>query len=83
MGRRPKSLDTESCRLLNLWSPDPDAGAPIGCVATTFTLGASHFEEQCLARFVSMETAPAENARAYIVEREEKLSQIFACVLDQ
>jgi hypothetical protein len=81
MGRRSKSLDPESCRLLNLWSPDADFGAPIGCVATTFTFDAGHFEEQCLARFISMETDPGESARAYLIEREEKLSQVFACIL--
>jgi hypothetical protein len=81
MARRRKSLDPESCRLLNLWSPDADFGAPIGCVSTTFTFDAGHFEEQCLARFVSMETDPSESARAYLIEREEKLSQVFACIL--
>ena len=81
MARRSKSLDPESCRLLNLWSPDADFGAPIGCVATTFTFDAGHFEEECLARFISMETDPSESKRAYLIEREEKLSQVFACIL--
>lgn len=81
MARRRRATDPESTRLLDLWSPGEDFGAPIGCVATTFTLDAGHFEEQCLARFVAMETSPAESARAYLIEREEKLSQVFACVL--
>jgi len=81
MARRRASDDSESQRLLNLWSPEADFGPAIGCVATTFTLDAGHFEEQCLARFISMETDAAESARAYLIEREEKLSQVFACVL--
>ena len=79
MARSRKNLDDG--RLLNFWSPLENAGAPIGCVATTFTMDAGHFEEQCLARFISMETDPAESARAYLLEREEKMSQVFACVL--
>ncbi len=81
MARRRASDDTESQRLLNLWSPEPESGPAIGCVATTFTLDAGHFEEQCLARFISMETDAAESARAYLIEREDKLSQVFASVL--
>lgn len=81
MGRRRASDNAESQRLLNLWSPEAEFGPAIGCVATTFTFDAGHFEEQCLARFMSMETDAAESARAYLIEREEKLSQVFACVL--
>lgn len=81
MARRRASDGAESQRLLNLWSPEADFGPAIGCVATSFTLDAGHFEEQCLARFISMETDPGESARAYLIEREDKLSQVFAGVL--
>jgi hypothetical protein len=68
-------------RLLDLWVPPPEAGRPVGCVATTFTFDANHFEEQCLGRFLSMQSDAAETLKAYLIEREEKLSQTFACVL--
>jgi hypothetical protein len=81
MAKRKITPDESSTRLLDLWSPGEGFGPPIGCVSTTFTFDASHFEEQCLARFLAMETSPAEGARAYLIEREEKLSQVFSCVL--
>ena len=78
MARRRTSDNAESQRLLNLWAPEAEFGPAIGCVATTFTLDAGHFEEQCLARFISMETDAAESARAYLIEREEKYCEIAA-----
>ena len=81
MARARKSNPGHGARLLDLWSPPPEAGAPVGCVATTFTFDPSHFEEHCLGRFLLMESDPAENLKAYLIEREEKLSQTFACVL--
>jgi hypothetical protein len=68
-------------RLLDLWSPPPDAGSPVGCIATTYTFDPEHFEEQCLGRFLQMESEPNESYRAYLIEREEKLSETFVCVL--
>ncbi|MBX5461858.1 MAG: hypothetical protein IRZ28_12320 [Steroidobacteraceae bacterium] len=67
--------------LLDLWRGQPGYGRSVGCVATTFTFDAGFFEEHCLARFIGMECSPEESARAYYIEREEKLSQTFACVL--
>jgi hypothetical protein len=81
MAKRRKDPTTEGARLLDLWSPPDGAGCAAGCITTTFTLDAAHFEEQCLARFVAMETSPEESAKAYIIEREEKFSQVFCCVL--
>ena len=72
-------------RLLDAWTPPPDAGSPIGCVATTFTFDPVFFEEQCLGRLVQMETGANEDGRLYLVEREEKLSQLAcaAVLVDQ
>ncbi|HTV55678.1 MAG TPA: hypothetical protein VMI06_12285 [Terriglobia bacterium] len=81
MAKRRKDQATESARLLDLWSPPDGAGSAVGCITTTYTLDAAHFEEQCLARFVAMETSPEESAKAYLIEREEKFSQMFCCVL--
>jgi Tyrosyl-DNA phosphodiesterase len=78
---RSKPDAQDGVRLLDLWSPSPDAGSPVGCVATTYTFDPTHFEEQCLGRFLRMESDPAEGLRAYLIEREEKLSEAFVCVL--
>src|SRR6516165_8158087 len=68
-------------RLLDLWRGEEHFGCPIGCITTSFTFDAELFEEQCLARFLSIQSNPNEMAKAYLIEREEKLSQCFACVL--
>jgi hypothetical protein len=70
-----------TARLLDLWSPRPGFGPPMGCIATTFTFDAAHFEEQCLARFLGIESDPSESQRAYLIEREGKLAEAFACVI--
>lgn len=71
-------------RILEAWEPPDDAGEPLGCVATTFTFEPHFFEEECLSRFLSLETAPEDGA-AYLVEREEKLAQLIcaAVLVDQ
>lgn len=76
--------DRARSRLLDCWQRKPEYGEPIGCIATSFTFDAAFFEEQCLARFVGMETDPAEDERGYQIEREEKLSPTFcAVIIDQ
>jgi len=67
--------------LLDLWRGEEPFGRPLGCVTTSFTFDAELFEEQCLARFLSIQSNSNETPRAYLIEREEKLSQCFACVL--
>lgn len=42
--------------LLDLWQPPPNAGDPVGVLATTFTFDAEFFESNCLARFLAVET---------------------------
>ncbi len=79
-GRR-SAEDRAGLRLLELWQRRPEDGDPIGCVATTYTFDPAHFEEHCIARFVGMQSDPAEDARGYFIEREEKLAQVFAGVL--
>ena len=72
-------------KLLDAWSPPEDAGQPIGCVATSFTFDAGFFERECLARFLSLESDADEMPTAYLIEREEKLSQVkcAAALVDQ
>lgn len=74
-------IEQTRVRLLDLWRGDASFGRPLGCVTTSFTFDAELFEEQCLARFLSIQSNPNETAKAYVIEREEKLSQCFACVL--
>lgn len=68
-------------RLLSFWERQEEYGAPIGCVTTTYTFDAAFFEEECLARFAGVESDPQENVHGYVIEREDKLSQVKACVL--
>lgn len=72
-------------RLLDAWTPAPNAGEPIGCIATSFTFSSVFFEQECLGRFVQLETDADEDGAAFLVEREEKFSQL-ACasaIVDQ
>ena len=41
-------------RLLDHWSPPEGAGNPVAVLATTFTFQADFFDEDCLARFLSL-----------------------------
>ena len=72
-------------KILDAWIPSEDAGDPIGCVATSFTFSPVLFEEDCLGRFLQLETDATEDGPAYLVEREEKLSQLIcaAALVDQ
>jgi len=75
VSRQGASKADYRARALELWDPPPDAGAPLACVATTFTFDATFFETECLGRFLAMDTHPDESqAVAYLVEREEKLA---------
>jgi hypothetical protein len=80
-GGRQSIAEQIHTRLLDLWRGEEAFGQPLGCVTTSFTFDAELFEEQCLARFLSIQSNPNETAKAYLVEREEKLSQCFSCVL--
>jgi hypothetical protein len=67
--------------LLEYWRPPQGAGDPIGCLATTFTFDARFFEEECLGRFLGIESLPDQAGLAFEVERENKLGEVFAGVL--
>jgi len=78
--RRPRK-ELAHGRLLELWQHQAEYGTPLGCVSTTFTFDAGLYEEQCLARFVGMDTDPREDGAAYLIEREERLSEVFALLM--
>jgi len=67
--------------LLEAWRPPDDAGAPLACLATTFTFDGAVFEEECLARFLDIQGSPEESGVAYLIEREEKMAVVTAAVL--
>lgn len=68
-------------RLLSLWEPPADAGKPVGVLATTFTLDTGVFEEECLARFVGVQSDPYRDGAIYRIEREEKLSSLICAAV--
>lgn len=67
--------------MLDLWRPPQGAGDPIGCLATTYTFAPGLFDEQCLARFLEIESEPNREDLAFLLERESRLGGIYAGVL--
>lgn len=67
--------------MLDLWRPPQDAGEPIGCLATTYTFHPGLFDEQCLARFLGIESEPDREDLAFLLERESRLGTVYAGVL--
>jgi len=78
---RARSTDPARRRLLSLWEAPPDAGEPIGVLATTFTLDTALFEEECLARFAGVQSDPDRDGALYRIEREEKLAKVLAATV--
>lgn len=76
MSRRRKDEKPGYARLLDAWTPPSEAGEALGCVATSFTFSSVFFEEECLGRFVGLETDAVEDGAAFLVEREEKFAQL-------
>jgi hypothetical protein len=72
-------------KILDAWTPPEDAGEPVGCLATSFTFSPVLFEEECLGRFLQLESDAREDGPVYLVEREEKLAQLIcaAALVDQ
>lgn len=67
--------------MLDLWRPPKGAGDPIGCLATTYTFAPGLFDEQCLARFLEIESEPDREDLAFLLERENRLGSVYAGVL--
>ncbi|MCB1130702.1 MAG: hypothetical protein KDN05_06195 [Verrucomicrobiae bacterium] len=68
-------------RILDAWTPPEDAGDAIGLIATTFTFKPDFFQQDCLDRFLGLQTDPDEDGPAYLIEREEKLAQLRAAIV--
>ena len=67
--------------MLDLWRPPQGAGDPLGCLATTYTFAPGLFDEQCLARFLEIESEPNREDLAFLLERESRLGSVYAGVL--
>jgi len=72
---------SNSGAMLDLWRPPQGAGDPIGCLATTYTFAPDLFDEQCLARFLEIESEPNREDLAFLLERESRLGSVYAGVL--
>ena len=85
MGRRKRDTLPGHGKILDAWAPPVGAGEPVGCVATSFTFSPAFFEEECLSRFLQLQTDPDEDGSLYLVEREEKLAQVVcaSALVDQ
>ena len=72
-------------KLLDFWSPPDGAGSPVACLATTFTLEADFFSQDCLSRFLSLSMITGEgdaiSSIAALLEEEERLSEAQVSVL--
>lgn len=72
-------------KLLDSWSPPDGAGSPVACLATTFTLEADFFTQDCLSRFLSLSMITGEgdaiSSIAALLEEEERLSEAQVSVL--
>jgi hypothetical protein len=80
MSQRRKAAVTGA--MLELWRPPEGAGEPVGCLATTYTFAPGLFDEQCLARFLEIESEPNREDLAFLLERESRLdSGVYAGVL--
>lgn len=81
MARKKAEAADRARRLLSLWAPPAQAGKPVGVLATTFTLDAGLFEEECLARFAGVQSDPARDGALYRIEREEKLASLLCATV--
>ncbi len=76
-----KSSRDNTGTMLDLWRPPQHAGDPIGCLATTFTFDPGFFDEQCLARFLEIDSEPNREDLAFLLERETRLGGVYAGIL--
>jgi hypothetical protein len=67
--------------MLDLWRAPTGAGEAVGCLATTYTFAPGLFDEQCLARFLEVESEPNREDLAFLLERETRLGSSYAGVL--
>ena len=64
--------------MLECWRPPTGAGDPVGCMAATFTFDPNFFEEECLTRFLNIDSHPDREGLAFLLERENLLGSVYA-----
>jgi len=79
MAKRKKGKTSGT--MLELWRPPSGAGDAVGCMATTFTFQPALFDEQCLARFLEVDSEPDREDIAFLLERETRLGAVYAGVM--
>jgi len=79
MSRRSKTPSAGV--MLDLWRPPKGAGEAVGCLSSTYTFAPGLFDEQCLARFLEIESEPNREDLAFLLEREDRLGPVYAGVL--
>ena len=75
--------------LLDCWTPPQSVSdidsisnpIPIAFISTTFTFDAEFFDEECLTRFLTMETEKENDGVAFLIEREEKLAGLHGGIV--
>lgn len=67
--------------MLELWRPPPDAGEPIGCLTTTYTFSPGLFDEQCLGRFLEIDSEPKREELPFILEKVRLLGSVYCGVM--
>lgn len=55
--------------------------SPVSFISTTYTFDSEFFEDECLTRFLSMETEREKDGVAFLIEKEEKLSGLSGNVV--
>ena len=85
MARQKKDEKQGYGKLLDAWDAPDEAGEPVGCLTTSFTFSPVFFEEECLSRFLDLDSDPAEDGPVFLIEREEKMAQLScaAALVDQ
>ena len=66
--------------LATYWMPPHDVGAPIACLASTYTFHAALFEDDLLPRFLGLRFDNTEREKIFIAEREDRLATVTAVV---
>lgn len=56
-------------------------GSPLACIATTYTFDAAFFEVDLLPRFLGVRFDNTERELSFLIEREQALGTVRACVL--
>lgn len=74
-----------TARFLDHWSPPDGAGAPVACLATTFTFEVDFFVQDCLSRFLSLSMVADEadeiSSLASLLEEEDRLNEAQVTIL--